>query len=647
MSQSSYLMKRVETFLFDDDHQLDEDPQLWTCCEPIITKLLDEFYECVMGVPELNAIIGDQSRVAHLKSAQMQHWRHLLAGKMDEAYQERAARIGAAHDRVGLDVGWFMSSYTWLLMRLVPRLVSALSWKPKQLAHVLPSVIARINVDMMLATAAYEERVLDSATDLKERTNNIANLRHLADTVVDVNDTVFGLANLTHNSQAVSNSAQTISAAADELVASVSQIATNSEGAAQEAEASNQTAREGMESVQGATHAIQNLLTAINETSKGIDELAEASDQIGQILSVIEDIADQTNLLALNATIEAARAGEAGKGFAVVASEVKGLAGQTSKSTEDIARRIQALRDGMNNIRTTMANSEQAVSAGETAVSSTAETMAAISDQVSGVYQKMQEISAILGQQKGATSEIAESIGKVASISAENETLTMQMSESFQCSNDKFSENAKMWFTDDSQRSLCEMAKIDHVLFKKRVVDTVMGRGAWRSEEVPDHHNCRLGKWYDSITNEAMRTHPDFTGLQGPHTRVHKAAKDALDAYHNGDTPRSLECIADMNVASVEVIELLTKLSLSLDEAAIQREKREFNRLTTRMNAMIETGDGVKTVQLRDMSDGGVGIVGADLVEGDKVSISVGDGPARPAQTVWSKDKGAGLKFTG
>ncbi len=85
------------------------------------------------------------------------------------------------------------------------------------------------------------------------------------------------------------------------------------------------------------------------QAQHGIRSLSEAAVRIGDVVRLIHTIAEQTNLLALNATIEAARAGEAGRGFTVVASEVKGLAGQTARSTEDISRQIAAIQSATQN----------------------------------------------------------------------------------------------------------------------------------------------------------------------------------------------------------------------------------------------------------------------------------------------------------
>ncbi len=121
----------------------------------------------------------------------------------------------------------------------------------------------------------------------------------------------------------VSGNVETVAAAADEMGVSIKEIARNTNDAGRIA---------------------QDAVRLGRITTDKIRKLSTSSEEIGAVIKVITSVAQQTNLLALNATIEAARAGEAGKGFAVVANEVKELANQTSRATEDISTKIQAIQ---------------------------------------------------------------------------------------------------------------------------------------------------------------------------------------------------------------------------------------------------------------------------------------------------------------
>ncbi len=121
----------------------------------------------------------------------------------------------------------------------------------------------------------------------------------------------------------VSNSIRTVAAGTEEMTTSIREISRSANDAA------------GI-----AAQAVH----VADSTNATVAKLGESSVQIGNVVKTITSIAEQTNLLALNATIEAARAGEAGKGFAVVANEVKDLAQETSKATEDIGRRVEAIQ---------------------------------------------------------------------------------------------------------------------------------------------------------------------------------------------------------------------------------------------------------------------------------------------------------------
>lgn len=153
------------------------------------------------------------------------------------------------------------------------------------------------------------------------------------------------------NLGSLSQSLNTVGAATEEMsinMSSVSQATQATTGAIESVSRSIQelssslgyVARDAGRAATVAAHAAENA----SLTTGAVGELGTSADEIGKVVKLIQEIAAQTNLLALNATIEAASAGEAGKGFSVVANEVKELAKQTSKATDEIRTRIQAMQ---------------------------------------------------------------------------------------------------------------------------------------------------------------------------------------------------------------------------------------------------------------------------------------------------------------
>ena len=396
-------------------------------------------------------------------------------------------------------------------------------------------------------------------------------LRSGADMLGSFNELSVDMTQLSHNTNKVKARSSTIASASAEMVASVEEIARSSEHAAREAGTVNASVRSGLDAVRTVTESMANIAISVDETASSVDDLTSAAAQIGHILAAIESIASQTNLLALNATIESARAGEAGRGFAVVASEVKQLAGQTGRATEDIAQRIAALRGGMDAILGAMTRSKSAVDQGRHSIREAGTTIETIAEQVGRVAAKMGEISDVLNQQKAASQEISQAIVAVAQTAADNEDLLGTMADKLADSNDVFSKRADGWHKDGNARSMCEVAKIDHIVFKKRVVDTVMGRQVWAAADVPDHHCCRFGKWYDTLDNREISRLPAYAALATPHEQVHALARSVLTAFECQETTKALSDLEALANASQRVVATLDDLSSAI--AALDTEQ--------------------------------------------------------------------------
>ncbi len=536
-----------------------------------LDRLVEEFYGFIRSNPALWAFISDEARLPRLKSQQKQHWANLLAGPVsgsavDQGYAERARQVGHAHARIGLAPHAYVTAYMFMLSRLI----DVVEGSGRGLfgrggsAGTAGALTRLVALDLELTLSAYETAHDDRSRADQLRRDMDDNLKSLVSFAINSNDAMVILAELSRDARVVKDQGQDIAAAASDLVASVDAIARNSQSASDDARAAGDAVRRGMTAATDAVDTMRTIAGAVESTVGKIDDLAAASDRIGEILVSIDAISKQTNLLALNATIEAARAGEAGKGFAVVANEVKALANQTARATEDIRGRIDTLRGEMASIVEAMRQNGTAVARGQEVIAATGSEMSMVAEQVGNVSGRMHEIAGILGQQSETSSRISAGITSVAAMAARNDALIGDVIQSVSSSNATLAQRVEQIATLKSARALCEIAKIDHVVYKKTIVDALMGRAALTPDAVANHQTCRFGAWYNSVQDPAVRANPAYRALEAPHRLVHEHGRTVLRLKAEGKEEEALAELKRLNEVSQEVLRLLGQLADAL-----------------------------------------------------------------------------------
>ncbi|WP_085375084.1 methyl-accepting chemotaxis protein [Magnetospirillum sp. ME-1] len=354
--------------------------------------------------------------------------------------------------------------------------------------------------------------------------------------------------------------AQGMAAATEELVSSIQEISHQSEGVAGLSMEAHSVTEAGRQVVSEAMLEFSTIEAVVREAAHKVADLAKASEAIGDILSSIEDIAAQTNLLALNATIEAARAGEAGKGFAVVANEVKNLANQTARATLDIGERINTLRQEMAGIVTTMGQGTEAIATGRHSMETMDRRMGEISELVSNTTERMAEVSHILSQQAAAANEISSGIQKVAHLGEQNAQAIEKSTNALSGVEAEIGSLLTLLNDQEIPNKIVTIAKADHVIWKKRLVDMVIGKITLKAEELSSEQTCRLGKWYFGPGSMPFRHHPAFIELEGCHRDVHQTGMSVVKAFNGGNADEAIRLIGEVGGASERVIACLDRL---------------------------------------------------------------------------------------
>lgn len=373
-------------------------------------------------------------------------------------------------------------------------------------------------------------------------------------------ETVAATAKVVFNVEKEEEHIRGISAASGELARNISGVAEHAAQGRELAESVNLSVNRGNTIVGETIDKMGQIAEVVSNAADTVHKLGDSSRRIGEITQVIGEIAGQTNLLALNAAIEAARAGEQGRGFAVVADEVRKLAERTAAATQEIAAMIQAIQTDTAEVIDTMQTGVTTAQSGKDAAARAGEAFRTILGSIGTVTSLINEIAVAAEGQRGATGEIANSTQVIAEVAAGNTRQAYRAIEVIEKTNSVIGAQLHILEQYNIPDRLLSVAKSDHVMWKKRLNEMLLGSTTILPEEVVDHHNCRLGKWYYSEGKRVYGGRPEFAAIEAPHAKVHEIARKVAELHQAGMKIEAQQAVDDLTPYTDAVLENLEKL---------------------------------------------------------------------------------------
>lgn len=117
--------------------------------------IIEDLYEHFLAFPETAAFFRDPNVLNHVKQMQRAYFLRLAEGEYGVDYLEERLKVGAVHERIGLDVKWYLGAYA-RYMRSIGRLImDAFPNDPKAALETYFSLKKLVFLDIGLALDTY------------------------------------------------------------------------------------------------------------------------------------------------------------------------------------------------------------------------------------------------------------------------------------------------------------------------------------------------------------------------------------------------------------------------------------------------------------------------------------------------------------
>jgi signal transduction histidine kinase len=124
-------------------------------------EFADRFYEHLLANPHTATYLRDPEQLKQLKKLQADYFKELLNGVFDEAYFEGRLRVGATHQRFGLEPVWYLGAYNQYIQLTFPVFSRAFGDNLEKVMPALLSLVKVVFLDIGLALRSYFHRATE------------------------------------------------------------------------------------------------------------------------------------------------------------------------------------------------------------------------------------------------------------------------------------------------------------------------------------------------------------------------------------------------------------------------------------------------------------------------------------------------------
>jgi rsbT co-antagonist protein RsbR len=116
--------------------------------------IVEDFYQLLLGHAETRRFFPDDATLKRVKKLQSDYFLALFAGRCDDDYVEDRLRVGAAHERIGMDTKFYLGAYRRYLELLREKLFKHVD-DPAEAEAAYRSAARLVFFDMSLAIETY------------------------------------------------------------------------------------------------------------------------------------------------------------------------------------------------------------------------------------------------------------------------------------------------------------------------------------------------------------------------------------------------------------------------------------------------------------------------------------------------------------